>query len=175
MNQGIGAVPLGIKEDELDALTYGDPYTLKVGPGESEGGNFGVLELKGPGANNYEHALKFGFDKNLKIGDIIETESGNMAGGTRRGVDYRIDNCPDPDERDCPRYMLIIVYKENEWQNQNKLKNVEITGFAYFLLSERKAHNDDEINGTFVKRTSAGATGDESAKDGGAYAIRLIE
>ncbi|WP_077328392.1 pilus assembly protein TadG-related protein [Virgibacillus siamensis] len=170
----VGAVPLGI--DESVELNYGQSYTLKVDSGDVDHGNFGVLALDGPGARSYEQTLTYGFDEELKIGETIETESGNMAGPTRRGVDYRIDACPAGDytDRDCERIMLVIVYEPFEVKN-GKLNSVKITGFAYFYLNERMSQNDDEINGVFIKRTGRDSTGDIEAIDSGAYAVSLME
>ncbi|MFC4737268.1 pilus assembly protein TadG-related protein [Bacillus daqingensis] len=171
---GIGAVPLGINESI--PLVYGQEYELKVDSGDSEAGNFGVLALAGPGAQNYENSLMHGFQQELKIGDIVPTQTGNIAGATRKGINHRIDTCPYPDgdyqQRDCPRVMLVIVYKPHE-KSTNQLKSIRITGFAYFYVSERMGSNDDSIRGTFIRRTGPGTAGEQPAPDKGAYTVRL--
>ncbi|MEC5422964.1 pilus assembly protein TadG-related protein [Virgibacillus sp. C22-A2] len=176
MGRAKGAVPLGI--DETVDLVYGDTYALKVDAGDSVSGNFGVLALEGPGAKLYGDSLTHGFDDNLQVGDIINTQTGNIAGATRTGINYRIDNCPYPDGeyevRECPRVMLVIVYKPHS-QTTNQLKSVEITGFAYFYVTDRMKDNDDSIKGIFIKRAGPGLTGENSPHDRGAYAIKLME
>ncbi|GAA0591054.1 hypothetical protein GCM10009001_03850 [Virgibacillus siamensis] len=176
MGAAVGAVPLGI--DESVELNYGETYTLKVDSGDVDHGNFGVLALDGPGAKNYEQTLKYGFDEQLEVGDVIETESGNMAGPTSEGVDYRIDQCPTPEgdytDRNCPRIILVVVYKPHDVHN-GKLNSVEVTGFAYFYLKERMSGHEDEINGVFIKRTGRGSTVDVPATDNGAYTVSLTE
>lgn len=174
--EGIGAVPLGI--DESTPLIYGEQYELKVDSGDSEAGNFGVLALEGPGAKNYGESLKNGFQESLSIGDIIPTQTGNIAGATRTGVNHRIDTCPYPDgdyqQRDCPRVMLVIVYEPYE-KSTNQLRSIKVTGFAYFYVTERMGNNDDSINGIFIRRAGPGMTGTTLPPDRGAYAIKLTE
>ncbi|WP_254901655.1 TadE/TadG family type IV pilus assembly protein [Thalassobacillus devorans] len=176
MGETKGAVPLGI--DESVELIYGNTYELKVDAGDSEAGNFGVLALEGPGAKSYEDSLTHGFDENLKVGDVINTQTGNIAGATRRGIDFRINECPNPEGnlqmRDCERIMKVIVYKPEE-QATNQLKSVRITGFAYFYVTERMGQNVDSIQGVFIRRAGDGTAGGEGTPDRGAYAIRLME
>ncbi|GGD00157.1 hypothetical protein GCM10007216_33620 [Thalassobacillus devorans] len=176
MGETKGAVPLGINESV--ELIYGNTYQLKVDAGDSEAGNFGVLALEGPGAKSYEESLTHGFDENLKVGTVINTQTGNIAGATRRGIDFRINECPNPEGnmqvRDCERIMKVIVYKPEE-QATNQLKSVRITGFAYFYVTERMGQNDDSIQGVFIRRAGDGTAGGEGTPDRGAYAIRLME
>ncbi|WP_100400294.1 TadE/TadG family type IV pilus assembly protein [Bacillus sp. FJAT-44742] len=178
MGEAKGAVPLGI--DEKVELNYGEKYELKVDSGDSEAGSFGVLALAGSGANHYGETLKHGFKDTMKVGDIIPTQTGNIAGATREGINHRIDTCPYPNgeyrERDCPRVMLVVVYKPHE-KSQNQLRSIQVTGFAYFYVTDRMGRNDDSIKGTFIKRTGPGmaGTGTTLPPDRGAYAIRLTE
>jgi Flp pilus assembly protein TadG len=176
MGAAKGAVPLGI--DESVALQYGQAYQLKVDSGDSASGNFGVLALQGPGAKLYGESLTYGFDQPLKVGDIIPTQTGNIAGETRSAINYRIDSCPYPSgeyqNRDCPRVMLVIVYKPYE-KTTTQLKSIKITGFAYFYVTDRMGSSDDSIKGIFIKRTGAGTAETAMPLDRGAYAVRLTE
>ncbi|WP_067728950.1 TadE/TadG family type IV pilus assembly protein [Oceanobacillus damuensis] len=176
MGEAKGAVPLGI--DESVNLVFGQIYELKVDDGDSVIGNFGVLALDGPGAKTYGETLINGFDEPLKVGDIVNTQTGNIAGPTRDGINYRISNCPYPDGdyegRDCTRVMLVVVYKPHE-KTTNQMKSVEITGFAYFYINQPMSNNDDSVKGIFIKRTGTGITGENSPSDRGAYAIKLVE
>lgn len=174
MTAGVGTVPLGL--DESMEIVYGDTYTLKVDAGDSETGNFGILALDGPGAKSYGESLKYGFDEKLKVGDVINTQTGNIAGATREGVNYRINNCPYPagdyQQRDCSRIMLIPVYKPLG-DGGKQVKSVEITGFAYFYLANPMDSNDDSISGIFIKRVGAGESDSDAPLDRGAYTIKL--
>jgi Flp pilus assembly protein TadG len=175
LSRAAGAVPLGI--DKNITLEYMKEYTLKVDAGASSYGNFGILALSGVGANLYEQDLMYGYDTELKIGDIIETQTGNIEGKTRDGVNYRINLSPyqtdDYSHRDDPRVILILVY-EPDVISFNQLKSVKICGFAYFYLKQPMSVQDSSITGYFIQRVGTG-TGNINTKDNGAYAIRLVE
>lgn len=169
-----GVVPLGV--DQSVNLIYGQTYTLKVGAGDETIGNFGILALDGPGAKTYGETLKYGFDQPLSVGDVVNTQTGDMSGPTSDGVSYRMANCPYPDgetyHRDCDRIMPIVVYTPNSYSN-NKLTSVKITGFAFFYLMQ-PGSDPDVVNGMFIKRVGVGTYGSESL-DRGAYTVRLVE
>jgi hypothetical protein len=175
MKSGTGAVPLGI--DESVTLEYLKEYTLKVDSGDSEYGNFGVLALQGPGAKLYEQDLMYGYDGELKVGDIINTQTGNISGKTVNAVNYRINSCShsinDYNSRDCDRIILVLVYQPYAF-NGKQLSEVKIVGFAYFYLKESLNQQDSTIKGYFIKRAATGF-GNESLRDTGAYTIKLSE
>jgi hypothetical protein len=170
-----GAVPLGI--DKNTPLEYLKEYKLKVDAGDSTYGNFGVLALSGVGANLYEQDLMYGYESELEIGDIIPTQTGNIEGKTRNGVNYRVNSSPytvdDYSHRDDPRVILILIYEPYEIAT-NQLKSVRICGFAYFYLKAPMSNSDSSITGYFIQRVGVG-TGDVNGQDNGAYAIRLVE
>ena len=175
MSRAVGAVPLGI--DESIPLEYMKEYSLKVDSGDSTYGNFGILALSGTGAMLYEQDLREGNPNEIKAGYIIATQTGNISGKTIDAVNYRISSSPyledDITHRDDPRIMLILVYEPYEISS-NQLKQVKITGFAYFYIKAPMNLNDSSIKGYFIKRVGNGF-GDESLVNKGAYAIRLVE
>jgi hypothetical protein len=171
MGRAHGAAPIGIPESMQ--LNYGQSYRLKVDEENVDTGFFGILALEGPGAKLYEENLMHGFDGELKIGDIVDTQSGNIAGKTRTAVNYLVNQCSDMNDRNCPRILLVPVYKPYNPGNGN-LKQVEITGFAYFYISAPMNDNDKEINGIFLKRVGAGFES-EGASNRGAYTVKLAE
>lgn len=176
LGKAMGAAPLGI--DESIPLEYNKTYTLKVDESGVDHGNFGILGLGGPGAQTYEYNLVHGYDSELKVGDIIDTEQGNIAGKTRSGVNTRISMCPylsgDTSHRDCSRIILIPVYKPYNHQEGKQLKQVKITGFAYFYILEPMDSKDTSIRGMFIERTGTGFTTPDAANKG-AFAIRLTD
>jgi hypothetical protein len=157
-----GAVPLGI--DESVPLEYMREYTLKVDGGDSQYGNFGVLALSGVGAKLYEQDLRNGFNQKLKVGDIISTQTGNIEGKTRDAINYRIASSPylegDISNRDDPRVILILIYRPYR-VDSNQIKEVEITGFAYFYIKSPMDMHDSSIKGYFIKRAGTGIGEDE--------------
>ncbi|MCR2823184.1 pilus assembly protein TadG-related protein [Lederbergia panacisoli] len=171
MGRAYGAAPIGINDSVQ--LNFGEEYTLKVDETGGETGFFGILGLQGPGAKLYEQNLMHGFDGELKVGDIVNTESGNIAGPTQRAVDYLVKTCNDMNAKDCPRILLIPVYKPYNVDG-NKMKEVKITGFAHFYISEPMNDNDKTIKGIFLKRVTTGFE-TEDALNKGAYSLKLVE
>ncbi|CAM3951949.1 Tad domain-containing protein [Cohnella lubricantis] len=175
MSVAAGAAPFGI--DESIPLEYNRPYKLKVDSSGVEAGYFGILALGGPGAATYESNLKYGYQSEIKVGDIIDTQTGNIAGKTREGVRYRIDSDPYPPgdytHRDSPRVILIPVYKPYN-QRSNQLKQIEVTGFAYFYIMEPMSSKDTSITGMFIERTGTGYANPGTVEKG-AFAIKLVE
>lgn len=175
MGEAVGAAPLGI--DDSIPLEFYKEYKLKVDQTEVSTGNFGVLALGGTGSATYEDNLKNGYLSGLTVGQVVETQTGNISGKTRSGVQERIDSCPYPEgdtsHRDCPRIILVPVYKPHNYFS-GQLKEVEITGFAYFYISKPMDMHDTSITGMFIKRAGTGFV-KPSAVNKGAYAIRLTE
>ncbi len=175
MGRAYGAAPLGI--DEATQLEHYREYNLKVDQEDVDTGNFGVLALGGPGANTYEDNLRNGYNAEIKINDILETQTGNISGKTRTVINELVQKCPynpgDVFERNCSRVLLIPVYKPH-YISTNQLKEVKITGFAYFFITEPMNSNDTTITGVFIKRTGTGFIEPDSSYQG-AYSVRLTK
>lgn len=175
LGNAVGAVPLGI--DENIPLEYYRTYDLKVDSSGVQYGNFGVLALGGPGASTYEDNFRFGYKSPLKVGDIIDTQTGNIAGKTRAVVQERVNGCsaspPNFADRDCSRIILVPVYRPYHYSS-NQMKSIQVTGFAYFYITDPMNAKDTSIRGMFIKRTGTG-TEAAGSLDKGAYSIRLLE
>jgi hypothetical protein len=175
MGKAEGAAPLGI--DDSIPLEFNKEYQLKVDSGGVEYGNFGVLALGDTGARPYEENLRNGYQDQLAVGDIIATQTGNIAGKTRDVVREKIDACPeyprDINTRDCSRVILVPVYKPYS-KDINQVKEVQITGFAYFYITDPMDMKDTSITGMFIKRAGTGFE-TTTGVNKGAYSIRITE
>jgi hypothetical protein len=175
VGKAYGVAPLGIIESH--ELVYMQEYKLKVDQSESENGYFGILALGGPGAKTYEYNLKHGYPAQVEIGDIIDTQTGNIAGKTREGVQEKINACHwsqgQAFSRDCERIILINVYRPYNYDD-GQLKQVQVTGFAYFFITEPMSSQDTSITGMFIRMAGKG-TIEATALNKGAYGIRLTE
>ena len=144
--------------------------------GELSPGWFGALALGGPGASRYEDNLTFGYSGSLKIGDIIDIQTGNISGPTKRAIDYRIAEdkhtpyCTvDNFKRDCSRLIKVPVIEPVA------SKKVKIIGFAMFLIDDATGHgNESYVKGKFVKTITSGEI-DPGAQDFGLFGVRLIQ
>lgn len=173
-----GAAPLGVP---FQNFVYGQLYQLKCGaPPEYGPGNFGVLKLNGNGANAYEDNLKYGHDGVIKIGDIIETESGNISIPTNRAISYRFaqDSRVPPNtinyyDRDAPQIIYVPVIEPYQMQ-ENKMIKVKVIGFAAFFIASIPGNgNDSVIEGYFIETVYKG-TGSEEQTDYGLRTTKLV-
>ncbi|GAM15629.1 pilus assembly protein TadG-related protein [Mesobacillus selenatarsenatis] len=175
MGRAEGAAPLGI--DDSIPLEFNKEYQLKVDTGGVEYGNFGVLALGDTGARPYEENLRHGYQNELSVGDIVITQTGNIAGKTREVVKEKVNSCPelprDINTRNCSRILLVPVYKPYS-TDVNQVKEVKITGFAYFYITDPMDSHDTSIKGIFIKRAGTGFES-EAAAFKGAYSIRITE
>ncbi|MBM7660298.1 hypothetical protein JOC85_001065 [Bacillus mesophilus] len=175
MGEAQGAVPIGI--DERFQLEFFKEYELKTDAHGNDTGWFGILALGGPGADTYYDNFMNGYDQEIKVGDIIETQTGNVAGKTRSAIKARIDNCPytfeEAIDKKCSRVILIPVYQPTSIQS-NQIQEVKIRGFAYFYLTKPASGNDTSVHGMFIKTTGPGKI-DPNAANRGAFSIRLTE
>lgn len=177
-------VPWGIPQVNY---TTGQSITLKLGSQKSLQqnqlqGNFYPLALErslgdgSSGGDVYRHDIMYGFDGTVEVGDVTDTEPGNMVGPTRQAVDYRFqqaaanplwadDTCSSIDYGN-PRVVLVpIVSPMGAGRTE-----VTILGFAaFYLLSVQGG----QVSGCFVGYTIPNAGG--SGPDYGVTTFKLIE
>ncbi|WP_318506912.1 pilus assembly protein TadG-related protein [Bacillus sp. T3] len=172
LTSGRGAVPVGV--EYTSPLIFGEIKRLKVE--DATVGNFGALAIQGPGANIYEEDFKMGYDQELRINQIVNTQTGNLAGPTVRAVNYRISACPTSTyldfPEDCPRVVLVPVF-QSVVTEQNQVKAVKIVGFAeFFIENVTSSGTSAEIVGRFIEETASGEIAYDSSNYG-AYGYKL--
>ncbi len=155
-----GVAPFGIVWEDF---SVNQTYYLKTDPhtGGSLQGNFGALALGGRGANNYENNIKHGYNGMLRVGDKVLTETGNIAGPTKRGVEFRLNG--------SPRIVIPVI----DSLDVTGRDYVTILGFAVFDLEDVETYGSDAaVIGKFVFDSVDGILG--VAPDYGATAYRLV-
>ena len=172
LTSGKGAIPLGISKTQN--LAFGTHQVLKVS--ESASGNFGAIALTGPGAKLFETDLTNGYDFELKVNDILNTETGKMASPTVRAVQNRVNKCPqatyDNYAPDCARLVLIPVIEPVDISS-NQIKQVKVVGFATFFLEGVSSTNEGaEVSGRFVQFTKEGGNS-QIQPNYGTYGMKL--
>jgi len=166
-----GLRPFGIDNQDLD---YGEQVTLKEGGGDGEIGNFGGLAFDDEfGARVFNINIEYGYDGTLYIGDIIDTEPGNMASSINT-IETVIDQDPYSTfsnfDADSPRVWTIPVLDNMDVAGREE---VVIVGFAAFFIEEVDRHaGQTDVTGRFVQFTSNGDI-DEDAPDLGFYGMKL--
>ena len=190
-------VPWGIPWYGTDGTPYqydtGVLYTLKVGSQSDlangstarTGGNFYPLALQrslgdgSSGAAVYKHDIMWGFDGTVEVGDVTDTEPGNMVGPTRQAVVSdseslfkRAQQSPWADDTwddyDYGNSRIVIVPIISPLGNGRT--DVTILGFASFYV---QSCTGQEVKGYFLDYTIPGAGG--SGPDYGVTTFRLIE
>jgi hypothetical protein len=171
-----GVRPLAVEDFVFE---YGVKYALKEGAGGSYNGNFGPLALGATGANNYRNNIKYGYSGKLKVGDWVDTETGNMPNPTEEGIDYLMNQCShspkctiDHYDLACSRIIPLPIVNTLEVNGKGE---VQIVGFAMFLLEGRDEDGGHmRILGRFIKNTTIGDS-DPNGTDYGLYAVKLVE
>ena len=171
-----GIRPFAIEEQEFE---FGDLYTLKEGGGSGSNGNYGCLALGGTGASNYRFNILNGYDGELKVGDCVDTEPGNMSNPTKSSINELINRCDHYPEctynsfnHECPRLATVVVVDD---LNVNGRSSVQIRGFASFFLQAVEGHgNKCFVKGYFVKTITQGELS-EGQKDYGLKGIKLTK
>lgn len=186
-----GVVPFGVTQATLDAAGSGNLVQLKMDASDdTTPGNFGAIDVDGGGSSTYESDLTYGSPSTVCststsgctqtacasgafpspcaenapncAGPECSTETGNMKGGTRDGVQFRLDHtsaacdtfgevfgggpgtytvnpaCNPWGAGSCPTptalcsRRVIVVPIIDQWANGNK--PINILGFSLFFL-----------------------------------------
>lgn len=150
-----GVVPLGVVRQQFE---FNKPYTLKYGGGEGYNGNYGALALGGSGGSNYRSNLMYGYKNEIKIGDTVAAETGNMAGPTSQGINYRIalDHSSISNlAPNSPRVVIVPVIDRLVGNGSNATATV--VGFAAFYLESTDGNG--AVTGSFLKWAVSGKVG----------------
>ncbi len=153
--------------------TYGTLITLKQEGGDGYHGNYGVVALGGTGSSVYEENALYGYKGEVKVGDEIDTEPGNMANVSNQLKNY-INNIYDTFEnhsRNSDRLWTVPLVDSLE---ENGRGTVLVTGFAQVYVEDiQKKSGKIEINARFVKFVVNGDI-DVTLADRGTYGVKLV-
>lgn len=170
------AVPLGVARANWKLY---DQVILKMSAsdGTIAPGNYQALALGKRGSSMYEQNLTNGYDGWLRVGQWIETESGNMAQPTVRAARQRINSDPtatyETVQKGSPRLIMVPILKDFTVTGRGE---VQIVGFGMFFLEkvEEKGSDKGEITGRFLRMAGEGEA-DGSAPDFGLTRTKLLQ
>ncbi len=145
---------------------FGQLSTLKSGPGGQYLGNFQALAIDGPGADVYRRTIHSGSLTSVTAGSYVPTETGNLVGPTRQGLEDRLANNtqtfaqvvqPPADgssyvilDPNSPRLVLIPIIQELVSPNEDVL----VLGFGLFFVDDTEFQgNDTYLYGYFIDAT----------------------
>jgi hypothetical protein len=168
-----GLRPFGIDNKDL---VYGEQVVLKDGGGDGETGNFGGVAFWDLfGASEFNYNILYGFDGEVKVGDVLDTEPGNMASSISV-VQQVIDMDPyatfDNFDANSPRVWVIPVLDDMDVEGR---ESITVIGFAAFFIEDiAKVSGQAQVTGRFIELTTDGDISD-TALDIGVYAMKLVE
>jgi putative Flp pilus-assembly TadE/G-like protein len=191
-----GLLPLGVSPQAGQTFKVGCQftYTLKSASGTGGGGRYGAVNfpqcldrgdcagMSPTGANTFRCLMKYGYCCPVSIGDVLKTESGNMAGPTKQAIDYRFDTDACSDEGICytdylsrggtGQRVVVIPITTPVPGNQT----VTVLGFSAFFLKTRVGTGQGgTLQGEFLYKVIPG-TGKGTGGGAGvtAFSIRLV-
>lgn len=154
MIRSYGLRPFGLPD--LD-LVPGLTYVLKVAPTPVKG-NFQALDFDAAGAKGFLDGIQYGSTHTYRVGDFVNTETGNMNGPTRTGVEFVLAS--------GATQVVIPVISPQLYAGANGKSLVRIEAFAVFELIAVSGRA--EVIGRLVEVTS------ESEATGTVVGSRLI-
>jgi Flp pilus assembly protein TadG len=187
-----GIVPLsGVPLNPGQTFSVGQVYQLKLGAGSSIEGNFYALDFPacedgpckglGPsGANTYRCLLANGYCCKIEVGQVLNTETGNMSGPTKTAMDSRFNaDHVSAQNITYAQYLAmggtgqrVVVVPLTTAPSGGK---VTVTGFGSFFVKNRPGTGaSSTIDGEFIINV---APGDIGGGGNGAILLtpRLIE
>jgi hypothetical protein len=214
----LDVLPWAVLEETKEDTEPGDLVTLKYDANDVEEGNFGAIRLDGNGSSVYGETIVDGSSSTICAdgvsgcvetspvcdGAVCESETGNMVGYTRTGVDYRMDNTaeqcdsfeevftPDADgsydlNHDCNPWLdgtytsLRVIVLPIISSLCNGSCDVTVTGFTLFWLEGYSADgkctgNTCEIVGRFINaELTTGALAGVYDENSSLHFARLVE
>jgi Flp pilus assembly protein TadG len=175
-----GVLPIAVS----DASVYvpGNDYPINYTSGSGLQGNFGYLDftsvykadgstkvtdpnpdINGKGAPTLNYFLQSGFGPEIDYNYTIYSETGVKKQTAYNGMISQLN-----------KTVIILLYDHNDtFDFAGKSSPVHITGFAFFTIDSVNS-DTNLVTGKFVEKVTSGSIND-SAKDWGAYAIKLVE
>ncbi|MGV8982965.1 TadE/TadG family type IV pilus assembly protein [Clostridium sp.] len=155
-------------------FSYGDVVTLKEGAGDGYHGNYGAVALGGTGANVFRTNAIYGYSGLISIGDMIDTEPGNMVGATNEIENYinsEFSSFSDFKRNSIRLWTMPLV----DSLTVNGRKDVLVVGFGEFYVENiTKNSGKVEIQGRFIRFVTNGEI-DMTVNDSGVYGSKLVK
>jgi hypothetical protein len=172
----IKSIKSGIRPFAIEAFnfSYGDVVTLKEGAGDGYHGNYNEVSLGGTGANVFKSNALYGYSGTITVGDMIYTQTGNMAGAANAIKNYINSECSSFNnfERNSIRLWTVPLVDS---LNVDGRKDVLVVGFGEFYVEDIiKSAGKTQIQGRFIRYVRNGEI-DMTISDNGAYGSKLVK
>jgi hypothetical protein len=164
-----GLIPLGF--DPPTSPQQYQMYTFnmaQVGAGNWDPLAFGYAPSNDPGGSNYRTNIEDGYWSTVNIGDWIYTETGKLAGPTKQGINYLINQGTTVDPsipagqtiNSSTSYSLndsrVVEVPIVNWGNINGKSQVQVLGFAMMWLVS--VDGNGNIQAEFIQQVAADNT-----------------
>lgn len=172
--------------------------TMKFGAGSNSGGDFGALSLDSSGGSTYRDNIGQGSTSAYKKGDKVPSETGNMNGPTKQGIDDRLalarpSGCQTDVKTEVLEYStnasgetVVSVREECKGHPRiilipvvDKINNPQLStilGFAFMWMeSTSNQGGQASVVGEFVQFVTEIPGGIYEGNNGGSTIVKLIE
>ncbi len=103
-------MPWALKKSVYDATSDGGVVILKYDARDPDQGNFGPLAIDGQGASTYRRNIIQG--ATVELGRKYPTETGNMVGPTREGLQSRLAST----SQNCDQWEEVFEHTGSSWR-----------------------------------------------------------
>jgi Flp pilus assembly protein TadG len=174
INSVRGVTPVSI--DYRTSYTSGQLVTLMqgmVGPG-----NWEPLALGGTGSSNLLDNIEYGYQGQVSVGDLVQTEPGIASGPISTAFQYLLDEgmSVDPDGTFAnhsvkdPRVLIVPMV---DLSAVNGSSQVPVKGFAALWLVGFA--NNNQVQTYFIDQVAPDSTPDATSENFGAYRAALVD
>jgi hypothetical protein len=125
-----------ITSDDGNDILPGNMYTIRRAPGNGVSpGNYQILAIDGPGANDDRTGLANGVQAEVGVGDVVSTKPGVSAGAVRQGIDTRfgiyqgpVDPSVSPPDMNVKEGITYQQYLDSQQAGQQTASNFQAPG-----------------------------------------------
>ncbi|HOJ10208.1 MAG TPA: pilus assembly protein TadG-related protein [Clostridiales bacterium] len=154
--------------------SYGSLVTLKAGAGDGYKGNYYAVALGGSGAKIFKENALYGYNSTISIGDLIYTETGNMADAANAIKNYI--NAERSSFDDFPKSSVRLwTVPLVDTLKVNGTGQILVAGFGEFYVEDVTTNSGKiEITGRFIRYVTNSDV-DMTLNDTGVYGAKLVK
>lgn len=144
----------GLRPNEFVKAQNGTEIVLKVGAHDNIKGNFLGLGLDGAGGKVYRDTIANGSYREVRAGQYVDTETGNMQGPTQQGFQDREKRFMGSANADDWREVYIPLINRQDWESANGKSKVRVVGFGVARITD--INKNGEVHAVFVSKALGG-------------------
>lgn len=134
-----------VTSDDGKDILPGNTYTIRSAPGNTVSpGNYQILAIDGPGANDDRTGLANGVQADVGVGDTVSTKPGVSAGAVRQGLNTRfgiyqgpVDPSVSPPDANVKQGITYQQYLDSQQAGQQNASNFQAPSTGTGLWGRR--------------------------------------